>query len=67
MADITVGNLFANVIKSSYLGYIRIVYTGQEEAVERMANDLSAEEMFTLLNKTSKAYYRIGEYWTIIV
>lgn len=68
MADITISNLFANVIKETNLGYIRVVYVGEGNVgTERMVNNLTAEEVYSLLNKTAKSYYKIGEYWTITV
>ena len=67
MADTTVGTLFGNVIKDSLLGYIKIVYVNENEGIEKMADNLTSYEVYRLMSKTALAYFKIGEYWTIIV
>ena len=66
----TCRELFQNVIKEAFLGYIKIVYVnaGDEySGTEYMANNLTALQMTDLFGKNVLAYYRIGEYWTVIV
>lgn len=67
MADTTVGTLFGNVIKDSLLGYIKIVYISENEGTEKMANNLTSYEAYKLMSKVALAYFKIGEYWTVIV
>ena len=63
-----VSSVIINYVKETLLGYVRIVYTNAESAgVEKMMNDLTAMEVYHLLNKDVKAYFKIGEYWTIVV
>lgn len=68
MAAVTCGNLFANVIGDTNLGYIWVIKTGDNnQATEKLADSLTAVEMFSLINKEAKAWYQIGEYWYIVV
>ena len=66
----TCRELFQNVIKDALLGYIKIIYVDSEEGysgTEFMANNLTASQITDLFGKKVNAYYRIGEYWTVIV
>lgn len=63
-----VSSVIINYVKDTLLGYVKIVYTDAESlGTEKMMNNLTAMEVYNLLNKEAKAYFKIGEYWTIIV
>lgn len=67
-SEITVKNLFVNVFKDTILGYIRIIKVGNSnEAHEIGCETLSASEMANMIDKVPKAYYKIGEYWYLVL
>lgn len=68
MAAITIKNIFINVCPKVNLGYIKIVTVGGNNvAVEKGAETLTASEIASLMDKNAQAYYNIGEYWYIVV
>lgn len=68
MAAITIKNIFINVCPKVNLGYIKIVTVGGNNvAVEKGAETLSASEIATLMDKNAQAFYNIGSYWYIVV
>lgn len=68
MAAITIKNIFTNVCPKVNLGYIKIVTVGGNNvAVEKGAETLSASEIATLMDKNAQAFYNIGSYWYIVV
>lgn len=68
MAAITIKNIFINVCPKVNLGYIKIVTVGgNNAAVEKGAETLSASEIATLMDKNAQAFYNIGSYWYIVV
>lgn len=68
MAAITIKNIFVNVCPKVNLGYIKIVTVGGNNvAVEKGAETLSASEIATLMDKNAQAFYNIGSYWYIVV
>lgn len=68
MAAVTVSNLFANVVKDTYLGYIKVVKIGENNAgEERGCDTFTAAEIENLMSKNAKAWWNIGEYWYIVV
>lgn len=63
-----VTSIIINYVKDALIGYVKIVYTDAEGlGTEKMMNNLTAMEIYNLLNREAKAYFKIGEYWTIIV
>ena len=68
MAAITVKNIFGNVCPKTNLGYIKVIRIGDKNvAIERGAESLTASEVASLMDKNAQAYYKIGEYWYIVV
>lgn len=67
-SEITVKNLFVNVFKDTLLGYIHVIKVGEgNEAQEVSCETLSASEMANMIDKVPKAYYKIGEYWYLVL
>ncbi len=68
MAAMNVNNLFVNVFKDTLLGYVRVIQIGEGgNASERTCETLTSSEISILLNKEAKAWYKIGEYWYVVV
>ena len=68
MAAITIKNIFSNVCPKVNLGYIKIVTIGGNNvAVEKGAETLSASEIAALMDNNAQAFYNIGSYWYIVV
>ena len=67
-SEVTVKNLFVNVFKDTTLGYIHIIKVGNGgEAQEVGCETISAVEMASMVDKVPKAYYKIGEYWYLVL
>ena len=61
-------NFLSNVAKDTLLGYIVVTSVGEGNTTsEKKLNEFNCAELFALSNKNFKAYYKIGEYWYIVV
>lgn len=61
-------NFMVNVAKDTNLGYIRVIAKGEGGiATERTMDGLAASEIAAFMNKELESYYKIGEYWHVVI
>ena len=61
-------NFMVNVAKDTLLGYIRVIAIGAANtATEKLMDSMTAAEVATITQKELKTYYKIGDYWYIVI